>query len=561
MMRLVALFLLIVALAQTITSQNILPGSISGRVTDADTGAPLAGQEVGSREVGYATTGADGRYVIRGVPPQVIRIDVRGAGGNAMATSNSISRQVTVVSNRDTGNVDLPVRLQGSISGRVLDADGNPLQGLRVVAIMRQYSRDGGINGGREYSNGTLWHDLTSTSSLFNRITDDRGFYNIDGLYSGRSYWIMAYAARPPRNSTGTVSDAPADPKARAPSIMPAYHPAARSLDAAVPVVLKAAERRESVDIRIARAPSYCLAATITAAGIPPPLQVAVVEEELFRLDDYLSRQTTLGPDGKIRVCDLYPGEFRLLVMQGAVLAAMRSITVTDADVRGVTLNAAAPPALEGEIAWDVDNAQTVQDVRVRVGITPFSGARMISTATRIPDSFILTPAPLTPYSLQITGLQAGQYVKDITYNDSSVLRGAIVPGSGGGRLRITVGRDGSRMTVQVNNDAGEPIPDSLVSILPLSAQSEQDVATSVIVGLTDEHGTFSAEGLRPGMYSVIAPRNLLPFKRLLPGGTVLLDKTPEVLRKLLNARSRGTLVEAAPGGVQTVVVRRTLVE
>jgi hypothetical protein len=191
----------------------------------------------------------------------------------------------------------------------------------------------------------------------------------------------------------------------------------------------------------------------------------------------------------------------------------------------------------------------------------------MISTTTRIPDTFILTPAPLTPYSLQITGLQAGQYVKDITYNDSSVLRGAIVPGSGGGRLRITVGRDGSRMTVQVNNDVGEPIPDSLVAILPLSAQPEQEVATSVVVGLTNEQGTFIAEGLRPGLHSVIAPRNLLPFKVMLPAcatcpiGTVLLDKTPEVMRKLLNSRARGALVEAVPGGFQSVVIRRILVE
>jgi hypothetical protein len=238
---------------------------------------------------------------------------------------------------------------------------------------MRQYSRDGGINGGSEYSNGTLWFDLTSTSSLFNRITDDRGFYSIDGLYSGRSYWILAYPARPPRNSTGIVSDVPVDPQARRQSIMPAYHPAARFSDAAVPVVLKAAERRDNVDIRISRAPSYCLEATITAAGIPPPLQVAVVEEELFRLDDYSSRQATLGPDGKIRVCDLYPGEFRLLVMREGTLIGIWPITVTNADVLGVILNAAAPPGLSGEIAWDVGNAQMVQDVRVRVGITPFS--------------------------------------------------------------------------------------------------------------------------------------------------------------------------------------------
>jgi hypothetical protein len=522
--------LLFVLLAQT----PPLPGSISGRVTDADTGDPLAGQQVGSREVGYATTGADGRYLIRDVPPQIARIDVRGAGGNSIATSNSVPRRVIVVSNRETGNVDLAVRLLGSISGRVLDPDGNPLQGVRVSAIMRQYSRDGGINGGREYSNGTLWYGIE-----YNALTDDRGLYVIAALYPGQKYWVLAHSPSPSRPSTTPLSDAPAEPQARRSSLVPAYHPAARSFDAAVPVVLRSTERRENVDIRVDRAPSYCVEAILTAVGIPPPLRVSVVEEEIFRLAYYSPRQTTPGDDGRIRICDLHPGEFRLLAMQDTVLVGMQSITVTDADVRGVTLNAAPPSALEGTIAWDACGPQGSEDVSVRVGITPFSGQRMISASLRVPGTFVLTSVPLTPYSLQISGLQPGCYVKDITYNDSSVLGGAIVPGSGGGRLRITIGRDGSRMTVQVNNDAGEPVPHSLVSMVPLSAQSEQDVATTAVAGLTDEQGAFVAEGLRPGMYSVIAPRNLLPFKRLLPMGTVFLDKSPEVMGKLLNARTK----------------------
>jgi hypothetical protein len=548
-------------LAATLCAQTPpTTGSISGRVFDADTGEPLPGLQVGSREVGYATTDADGRYVIRGVLPQVARINIPAAGGGAMATSDSVSRRVTVVSNRDTGNVDLPVRIHGSISGRVLDADGNPVQGIRVSAIMGQYSRDGGINGGREYSNGTLWYETRNT------VTDDRGLYTIDGLYPGRSYWLLSYWASPRGVPLHVLSDAPAEPQMRRPSMVPAFHPAAPSLDAAVPVVLRSAERRENVDIRISRAPSYCLEATITSAGIPPPLRFAVVEEEIFRLAEYSTRQAILGPDGRIRVCDLHPGEFRLIAVHGTAttLIGMRPITVTDVDVRGVTLDAdaaAAPPALSGEIAWDGEGTQAPEDVSVRVGIPPFSGQRMISATTRIPSAFVLTPAPAIPYSLNINGLQARHYVKDITYNGSSVLHRAIVPGSGEGKLQITIGRDGGRIAVQVQTDAGEPVADSLVSILPMSAQTEQEAATSVVAGLTNEQGAFVAEGLRPGMYLVIAPRNLLPFKRLLPMGTVLLDKTPEVLRKLLNSRTRGTLVEAAPGGAHAVIVRRTPVE
>jgi len=216
--------LLVLILSVSLYAQSPpVSGSISGRVFDADTGEFLAGLHVGSREVGYSTTDNDGRYVIRGVMPQVVRINVREAGGGGMVTNDSISRRVAVTSNHDTSNVDLPVRIQGSISGRVLDADGNPLQGIRVLAISRQYSRDGGINGGREYSIGDPWYE--QRSARFNVLTDDRGLYNIDQLYPGRNYWILAYSVPASRTTMNAVSEAPTDPQARRASMVATYYP------------------------------------------------------------------------------------------------------------------------------------------------------------------------------------------------------------------------------------------------------------------------------------------------------------------------------------------------
>lgn len=135
-------------------------GSISGQVFD-DQGNSLAGIYVYAYDsegnfANSAWTDASGNYTISGLASEIYRVTVDAKDWLRQEKDN-----ITVVAPNDTANINFDLEKGGSISGRVLDDQGNSLADIYVSAsIMDDYS-----------GNGT-W-------------TDDSGNYTITNLASG----------------------------------------------------------------------------------------------------------------------------------------------------------------------------------------------------------------------------------------------------------------------------------------------------------------------------------------------------------------------------------------
>jgi hypothetical protein len=121
--------------------------TISGRVTDVATGLPLAGLEIGAENVdqsyvrSYDRTGADGRYLLRGISPGRYRIQANGneEGYVRELYDNELSWReadlVRVVGTEAVGGIDFELGRGGTISGRLIDADtGLPVRDAQVEA-------------------------------------------------------------------------------------------------------------------------------------------------------------------------------------------------------------------------------------------------------------------------------------------------------------------------------------------------------------------------------------------------------------------------------------------
>ena len=124
-------------LAQTPASGTT--GSVSGRVVDAETRMPVQGASVGSQKLGWTLTDGEGRYTIRGLAPGRVSIGMNYEAGANIDDIPAIPRDVTVTAGHDTTGIDFKPWLDARLSGRVYDANNEPLTGIRVSVFYRYY--------------------------------------------------------------------------------------------------------------------------------------------------------------------------------------------------------------------------------------------------------------------------------------------------------------------------------------------------------------------------------------------------------------------------------------
>jgi protocatechuate 3,4-dioxygenase beta subunit len=136
-------------------------GGISGTVNDSGTGSPVAGAEVrvwdgSGSAVGWGWTAADGLYEIRLPQPGTYFVTVSGTGfdevlydgipcpgGPPGGCDPATGTPVQVALNALTDGIDFDVAIRGRIGGTVRDSAGNPLP----WADVRLFAADGSFTG------------------------------------------------------------------------------------------------------------------------------------------------------------------------------------------------------------------------------------------------------------------------------------------------------------------------------------------------------------------------------------------------------------------------------
>jgi hypothetical protein len=543
----------------TAGAQNPKPAaSISGRVTDADAGAPLADVSVGSRELGWYVTNADGRFTVSApAGKHSLRI-----AGKFIAASPAAPREVTVESGQSLTGIDFRIRLYGDISGRVVDEGGEPVASARILAVRGAWDVAGGVGAAQVYANSELTLRASSATA------DSQGRYTIRQVQAGIPYRVLAYLPR--RQVTATYGVAPPEPAARQPTLAATYHPTGATFEEAASVVVHSFGTRLGVDIRMRRMPSYCLDATTFHTTVSGPMSFNLEEAEVLRVLSPINvgRARVTGyshPDGKLRVCDVYPGRFVLTAAPGFGLVAAESATLKRIDVPVVVKSAdvdlfgvspKAPVTVEAEVVWD--NAIPPDSrLAMTVRTSPNTG-----NWTPIGNRFTLKLVAAVHYSVIVTGLYARHYVRDVTYAagegpEASIARSVLIPGEGGttARLRIIVAPDGGMIAAQARREDGTPAASAMVLAWPDAATTDQAIAAQLVVGFTNEEGVFETGAMPPGAYRVLATSDPPPYWMHLPGDVPYLHKTPETLALLRRAHPNVPVVTVASYGTARVTL------
>jgi hypothetical protein len=128
----VSSFVALVALAFAGQAQEA--ASVTGMVTNSVTGAPIvrAHVKLSGRQSFGALTNGEGKYSITGIPPGGYGYSAERVGFISEVHMGSMPGQDLHAGDNSLDMTLIPV---GAVAGKVLDAEGEPVQSVRVTAI------------------------------------------------------------------------------------------------------------------------------------------------------------------------------------------------------------------------------------------------------------------------------------------------------------------------------------------------------------------------------------------------------------------------------------------
>lgn len=263
-------------------------GSIRGQVVDGVTGRPVARARIrlmGRSPKGPILTDGTGGFSFAGLAPgpYTFRIERNGYMATAFPETGryvrASMRPFMLANGESREDVSIPIFRGGSISGRLVDAYGEPLDGAMVMLVAASGQR-GGMRGATQ--------------------TNDLGEFRVPRIMPGR-YLLMA------RSPGGFQGDPGEDPL---PQPLPTYYPGTLKREDAGVIVVNRGESITGVEMTLAEG----VPAIVQGMVVPADGQAhngGSVTARLARDFSGIDGGAQIRPDGSFRL-QLPPGEYYL---------------------------------------------------------------------------------------------------------------------------------------------------------------------------------------------------------------------------------------------------------
>jgi hypothetical protein len=477
-------FALFLAAASAAIAQK--PISVQGVVTNSVTGEPVlrahvslrfstTGQQGQAQQKRYgALTSVDGKFTITGLDP--------GAYSAAIDKTGFITTSDIPMLNLQAGDVkdDLKFKLlpAGSIAGRVLTAEGDPV--YNALVVIENYP-------------------ATTT-------TDEKGQYRIGGLAPGK------YRLRATLQDIGMLPEIRTDGTKEI-HYAATYYPSVLLPASATRVEPRAGSETTGIDIRLVRTPIVRITGRVE--GLPPGLDNAHIE---LRKGRSTSSNGSLKPDGTFELWKVDPGKYTVVAMWNTPAGARiqstpADVEVDDRDVDHVVLNALPSMALAGHVQFDDDKARPQQGQAnvPKQGIQPLQQAVSERIIVSSPEGYSSQSANLgADDSFQLTNLSPNRYRLGVTWGPAYIK--SIRIGStqvDGNVLDLRYGAPGDSVTVMVSSATGnisgtvsdDKGPVSAATVL-LAPEDEDSGRGNRYMSVKPD-GSYSLPMIPPGKYRI----------------------------------------------------------
>jgi hypothetical protein len=406
---------------------------------------------------------------------------------------------VTVGAGQTLEKIDITLPAGGTISGRVVDANGDPVERIDVRLM--------------EVHFGANRRQLGAVAGVAPRPTDDQGRYRLYGVPPGEyivSASVIDPMANPAPNATAAIL-----PK----GYTSTYAPGTVNASEAKMVPVGLSEQLANIDITLGRADLSRVSGTVVnAAGQPQNARVVMMRSQR---SGGISTEPLLAPsspdDGKFEIRGVPPGEWTLQVLSGRSSMnqaqegefAARFVTVNGADVSDLRLQTSTGSRVEGRIVFEGSGDPT----RVVVTTMPsdFDRAPMGGPGARgtgQPDGTFMMDGLNGPRRLRLLGAPPSWTLKAIRVNGIDVTDDSLPFGTRDQSLtdvEVVLTKNAAGITGGVADARGASVTDYTVIVFATRPDRWYQGSRFLTFTRPKADGTFAVADLPPGEYYVAA--------------------------------------------------------
>jgi hypothetical protein len=483
--------------AQTPPAATDQPAAISGVVTNSVTGEPIPRAHVLFRPVSNrpnanqqtygAMTTADGKFSIAPIQPANYTVFTEHAGFD----SPPIMRPLKIDPGDKKDDYKIEMIPQGAITGRVVDANGDAVEGAVVTA------------------------DGSGTGAGPGSTTDEKGQFRIGALRPAK------YRIRASQPSLPIPAEIRTDGTSEI-HYAATYYPSSLTEKGSTKVAVAAGSEVNDLEIRLIRTPMVRVSGTVVGfakSAEPQSINISATPET--------GGGNTHGaakPDGTFELWRLDPGKYVLVAQQyspGQTLqTAPVDIEVAGSHIDHVELRVVPLFDVSGIVQYEDEQAkpqppqsQTQQAQGGRSGQQPPPPARLsLRELNGLSAQRMGAQPPVTigaDGSFTIHQLAAGRYLVELAWNNAYVKSLQVGTVQMPGRiLDLRNGTGGVPVTVVVSSAVGEvsgsvrngddPAPGKRIVLAP-----DPSDGSGVYMGGSRPDGSYRLSGIAPGKYKL----------------------------------------------------------
>ena len=543
-----------------------------------------------------ATTDDQGRFQFKDLEAGSYRI-VAARNGFARQEygQRSFNRPGTVLNvgaGQTINDVAFKLIPAGTISGRVMDSNGEPLVGVTIQALRSTYDATG----------------KRALQPAASARTNDLGEYRLYWINPGR-YFVNANSARSfidliNSGASQAASQAQSPQAAQAASqaatlFGPAsnpnevtdtgfgltFYPGTTDASRAIAVDLPSGGELRAIDFTLVRTQRVKLSGRVVdgATGRPPQNATVTVSprdsagpssplDAFIGMDPQGSRYDSLT--GEFTVQNVASGSYWLQVIAPgqrtpapgadpnappanpadalAVLSNINTaripIEVSGSDIDNLSLTVSAGISIPGRIRIDGAQAGNQNLSSFGISLQPSSGGiNLLSVLAGAPPrpaedgTFSIPRITNGDYRVSVSGMGQNFYIKSVRHDQTDVLQsGLVVSQPFNGTLEVTLGMNPGQVAGIVTDSALKPVSGVQAVLIPDQLRSRQDLYKSAV---TDQEGRFTFRAVTPGDYRLFSWEDIEPFSYFDSG----------VLNQY---EARGKLVRVQEGSSESVEVK-----